>query len=492
MLNKCPGAEIDLLFLAGTERQRYNDSPDAVDGERTAAFYSPAALPFRTFLQMNPSRRQVVVSLSAAWIAGSVVRRPVLAATRRAAGRLNVGFIGTGNQGIGLLKRFLQWDLGDVVAVCDVNEGSYGYREPDHFYGRKPAAELVNATVAKARDRGSWKGCEAYLDYRELISRDDIDAVVIVVPDHQHAVISIAAAEAGKQIYCEKPMSLTVADGRAMVDAVQRTGVTFQTGSHERSRPESQFVCESVLDGAIGQVTSVETVVGFNNKVGPGPGWKPQPVPPGFDYQRWLGPAPQVPYHSDRCLYRFRFNYDYCGGQISNFGAHSCDMAHWGLGKDTEMPKSIRCNHAEFLPAGSLFNTATVTDFTADYADGVTMRCVSSEPSVQVKFIGTDGWMLTGYGGTEASRPELLAGLPGPTPKDQMDAHSRHLHNFVEAIAGRATLAAPVRVGHNSANIGHAANTVIRRFPKHGNQSLTWNAREETLLDPQGKVALVG
>ena len=440
---------------------------------------------------MNFSRRRFFVTSAVPLISSAVVEPLASACSLDSAGRLNVGFIGTGNQGMAMLRRFLQWDMGDVVAVCDVNAGSTGYRDPEHFYGRDPAAELVNASVAQSRRRGSWDGCDSYSDYRELIAREDIDAVVIVVPDHQHAVISIAAAEAGKHVYCEKPLSLTIADGRAMIDAVERTGITFQTGSQERSNPISQFVCESVLDGSIGQVTGVETVVGFNNKVGPGPGWKPEPVPGGFDYATWLGPAPKVPYHHDRCLYRFRFNYDYSGGQITNFGAHSCDMAHWGLGKDTEMPSSIHCDHAEFLPQGSLFNTATVTDFTARYADGVTMRCVSSEPSVQVKFIGTDGWILTGYGGTEASRPELLAGAPGKPGKGDLDPHSRHLRNFVDAIAGRATLAAPIRIGHNSANVCHAANAVIRRYPEHGNQPLTWDAATETLRDPQNQPASV-
>lgn len=385
---------------------------------------------------------------------------------------------------MGMLTRFLQWDLGDVVAVCDVNQGSYGYREEDHFYGREPAAQLVNETVAKQKNRGNWKGCDSYRDFREVLARPDIDAVFVIVPDHWHSEITIRAARAGKHVYCEKPLSLTVEEGRRMVDVVRETGIVCQTGSQERSRPASQLVCEAVKAGAIGKVHTVKTVVGFNNKIGPGPGWSPQPVPDTFDYQMWLGPAPYQPYHQDRCLYRFRFHYDYSGGQITNFGAHSCDMAQWGLNRDKSGPVEIVCNKAEFLPEGSLFNTATVTDYTCKYDDGVQLQCISSEPKVETRFEGSDGWIKVGYGGVDASRPELIKGFPGfREAKGEIDAHSLHMKNFVEAIAGKATLHAPVEIGHASANLCHMANAAIRSFPKLGSQVLRWDLDQERFVD---------
>ena len=391
-------------------------------------------------------------------------------------GELTVAFVGTGNQGMGLLKRVLKWNLARVVAVCDVNQGSFGYRETEHFYGREPAAKLVDEHYQKL---GLPSKCAMYTDFRDVFARKDIDAVFLVVPDHWHTPMTILAAQAGKHIYCEKPLTLAVAEGREMIEAVRANKVILQTGSHERSNPISRFVCESVKHGAVGQVTRVLTQVGFNNKIGPGPGWKPERVPETFGYDMWLGPAPQVPYHHDRCLYRFRFNYDYSGGQITNFGAHANDMAHWGLDLDRSGPTEIECMHAEFLPEGSLFNTATVTKFRCKYANGVELICESGLPPVQTRFEGTDGWIQTGYGGTTASRPELLAEMPKYNKKREMDPHSLHLKNFVDSVQAGHDPVAPVEIGHHSAVLCHLANVAIRRFPQHGRQLLKWDATKE-------------
>ena len=399
--------------------------------------------------------------------------------------RLQVAFIGTGNQGMGLLKRFLQWDLGDVVSVCDVNRGSYGYKADDHFYGREPARDLVVAKTSRRRaGSGTASACRATADFREVLDDDRVDAVVIVLPDHWHTPASELAAAAGKHIYCEKPLTLTLAEGPRLAAAVESSGVTFQVGSHERSRPISRWVCESVREGLLGAVSAAETVVGFNNKVGPGPGWQPQPVPETFDYDTWLGPAPQRPYHSDRCLYRFRFHYDYSGGQVTNFGAHSLDMAQWGLGRDGETAHEVSCSRATFLPEGSLFNTALETDFRLSYADGVAMTCTSSEPKVQVRFVGERGTITTGYGGTTASDESLLREAPPhKTAKDEPDAHALHLQNFVQAVAGEAALHAPLPTGSAAADLCHLANVAIRRFPEHGEQPLRFDAESRTFVD---------
>jgi len=394
--------------------------------------------------------------------------------------RIGVGFIGTGNQGMGLLKRFLSADLGDVVGVCDVNRGSLGYKEPDHFYGLEPAAALV---AEQTRGKGRPAACAAVEDFRRLLDRKDIDAVVIVVPDHWHAIMTVMAADAGKDIYCEKPLSFAIAEGRRMIEAVRRGGRVLQTGSHERSNPVSRFVCEAVRAGRIGRVERVVTKVGYNNKTGPGPGWHPMPVPPTFDYRRWLGPAPDRPYHVDRCLYRFRFNYDYSGGQITNFGAHANDMAHWGLGVDTGGPVEMECLQATFLPPGSLFDTALETRFRCRYESGVELVCESGPENVQTRFEGTAGWLQTGYRGTTASDPALLDGLP-PKAAGAADPHTRHLANFVECVKSRAEPAAPVEVGHASAALCHAANALIRLFPQTGAGHVArWDAVHDRFID---------
>ena len=398
--------------------------------------------------------------------------------------RITVGFIGTGNQGMGLLKRVVALPEAQVVAVCDVNRGSYGYKEPEHFYGREPAQKFVNAAY-KSSD------CAAYADFQELLARDDIDAVFLVVPDHWHAPLTMLAAAAGKAIYCEKPLSLTVAAGREMIDAVQKHQVILQTGSHERSNPVSRFVCEAVRAGKIGEVNRVETVVGYNNKTGPGPGWQPMPVPATFDYKTWLAPAPVAAYHADRCLYRFRFNYDYSGGQVTNYGAHSNDMAQWALGMDRSGPVEIQCLDATFLPAGSLFNTALTSQFRCRYANGVELLCKSGPENVQARFEGSDGWIETGYHGTRASRPELLEGLP-EKEVDGLDPPALHMRDFFNAIRQGSALAAPVEVGHSTATLCHIGNIAIRLFGETGSTDvLKWSPTDERFANSDAANAML-
>ncbi|TWU31176.1 Gfo/Idh/MocA family protein [Novipirellula artificiosorum] len=421
------------------------------------------------------SRRQMMASATALTILGT-------SSAARAGSvndRLNVAFIGVGNQGMGLLKRFLAADLGNVAMVCDVNRGSYGYKEEDHFYGREPARDFVNDYYTRHRGKGNYNTCTATEDWREVIARDDIDAVWLVVPDHWHRPMAVTAAAAGKAIYCEKPQSLTIADGQAMVAAVREHGVVLQTGSHERSNPVSQFICEAAKAGKIGPIRRVVTTVGYNNKVGPGPGWKAEPVPDGFDYQTWLGNAPKVPYHHDRCLYRFRFNYDYSGGQITNFGAHSNDMAQWGLGRDLDGPVSIQALEAKFLPEGSLFNTATETKFRCVYEDGVELICQSGPEQVQTRFEGEDGWLQTGYRGTTASSPNLLDGLP-EKPSGTDDVLTRHMRNFLDCVRTGDEPRAYVEVGHSTASLCHIGNIAIRRHAQHGDQTLDWDPKKQT------------
>ena len=305
--------------------------------------------------------------------------------------RVTLGCIGTGNQGFPVMKRFLENSDCQVLAVCDVNRGSNGYKDPKHFYGREPAQKEVLKHYSKKRESGSYQGCEGYNDFREILERDDIDAVVIAAPDHWHSEMTVRAAEAGKDIYCEKPLGLTIGDQQAMVKAVRENKCILQTGSHERSNPNVKRLVEIVQSGAIGEVQRVVCNIGRHNMIGPGPGWKEMTVPAGFDYDMWLGPAPDAPYHEDRCLYRFRFIYDYAGGQVTNFGAHSLDMAQWGLGMDDSGPIAVKRRYAEYLPEGSLYNASTFSHFVCTYKNGVTVECVTGEPSVRCVFEGTDG-----------------------------------------------------------------------------------------------------
>lgn len=378
--------------------------------------------------------------------------------------RITMACIGVGNQGMQNMLRFLSYDDCQVLAVCDVNRGSYGYNSPKHFYGREPARKLVEQQYAKRSDSGSYKGCDTYVDFREVLERDDIDTVVIVTPDHWHKEMTVRAVEAGKDIYCEKPMGLTVADQQEMVKAVRKHKRILAVGSQERSNPNAQKVVKIVQSGAIGKIQRVRVNIGRHNKIGPGPGWEPMPVPEGFDYDMWLGPAPHAPYHKDRCLYRFRFNYDYSGGQVTNFGAHSLDLAQWGLGMDQSGPVKVRYVYADYLPKGSLFNAATYTHFICEYANGVELECATAHPSVRCVFEGTEGIVrIDNQGRSFVTIPQgLKTEMFGPDVPEIYASNDDHQRNFIDSVKSQTEPAVPVEVGHRSGTVCHLGNIALR------------------------------
>lgn len=389
--------------------------------------------------------------------------------------RIQVGFVGTGNQGFLDLRLFMQQPDARVVAICDVNQGSGGYKREKDVRGLMPAKELVESTYAEDIRSGQYKGVDTYSDFREVIARDDIDAVAIVTPDHWHDVMAVMAAKAGKHIYGEKPLATTIAGQQAMVKAVRENKVVFQTGSHERSNPYVKAACELVRSGAIGKVRKVVCNIGRHNKVSPGPGWEAMPVPEGFDYDMWLGPAPEAPYHKDRCLYNFRFISDYAGGQTANFGAHSIDIAQWGLGTSLTGPKEVSYKYSEYLPEGSLFDMATYLMFTARYDSGTVLEVVTGVPSVRTVFYGDDGVVGIDNQGQNATvipranAPEIL--------RKRVKYHSGgdHVRNFLDCVKSGEEPNAPVEVGHRSSSICHMGNIAVQLEAK----KLEWDTEKE-------------
>ena len=386
--------------------------------------------------------------------------------------RIHVAVIGTGNQGTQDLRAFLAEEDVQVVAVCDVNRGSRGYKTEDQFLGREPAQRIVNEAYAARSRSGAYRGCDAHTDFREVIARPDVDAVAIVVPDHWHAIMTVMAARAGKDIYCEKPLGLTVADGRAMIEAVRRNGVVLQTGSHERSNAVTRFACELVRNGRIGRLKRIQAVVGPWNKSGPEGVWEPTPVPEGFDYDLWLGPAPWAPYHRDRCLYNFRFILDYSGGQVTNYGAHSLDMAQWGSGHDLSGPVEVADAGAEW-PADGLFNVAKTVHFRARYADGVELECITRKDNVACRFEGTEGWVETGYAGFRTYPTSLKTSVIGPR-EIRLGSSTNHFRDFLDCVRTRGDPAAPVEIGHSSATFCHIANIAMSL-----GRALRWDPKTE-------------
>jgi predicted dehydrogenase len=406
------------------------------------------------------NRRRFLKTAAVALAAPYVVRATVLGAEgrRSPSERVACACIGVANRGTDHLVALLGDSDAQVVAVCDV--------DAKH---RETAARKANQRYADELKSPSYNGCEGHHDFREVLARPDVDAVTVATPDHWHAAIAVAAAKAGKDIYCEKPMSLTVADGRAMVTAVRRYGRVFQTGSQRRSQGEVRHMCELVRNGRLGRLKTVTAEIATNNKTCP-PTWTPEPPPPELDYDLWIGPAPWEPYTPLRCHYTFRFILDYSGGQMTNWGAHYIDVAQWGLGADDSGPVEIE-GVAEW-PTEGLFNTALKVEFTCTYANGV--KLIGTTGPGCTRFEGTEGWINDGK---QAEPKSLLTSAIGPNEIHLYETRKSHMGNFLECVRTRQDPSAPVEAGHRSATVCHLGNIALRLGRK-----LKWDPAAEQVV----------
>ena len=391
--------------------------------------------------------------------------------------RITVGAIGCGGMGTGDIRALLDDERVQVVAVCDVNKESAGYWN-NSVAGREPAKRLVEEKYAKETKAGTYKGCDTYADFRDLLARKDIDAVVVSTPDHWHAIPVVMAAKAGKDIYCQKPLSLTVAEGRAMSDAVKKYKRVFQTGSQQRSDKNFRRACELVRNGRIGKLKTVRVGLpaGRPDYAKTGDKKKPEPVPKGFDYDLWLGPAPEAPYAPARCLINFRWIYDYSGGQVTDWGGHHPDCAQWGMGTEHTGPVEIR-NAKGVFPPDDLWNTATEYYFEAVYADGVTM-IVSDKEKMGVKWEGADGWVSADRGKHDASSKDVLESKIGEK-ETHLYVSDNHYRNFIDCVISRKETAAPAETAHRSITICHLGNIAMRL----GREKLKWDPVKEQFID---------
>jgi predicted dehydrogenase len=336
------------------------------------------------------TRRQFLKTTNAFAVAApNLLPSSVWGADKGPNDRITLGFIGMGTQNRGLLNGFINNKETQVVAVCDVDTTR-----------RENAKKTVENHYAKQTDKGTFKGCDTFKDFRELIARKDIDAVVVATPDHWHALNVIAAANAGKDVYCEKPLSLTIAEARAMVNAVRKNNRICQTGSMQRSSGEFRKACELVRNGRIGKVKQVIVGVGGPSK------WCDLPeetMEPGLDWNFWLGPAPVRPYNSvlsPRGVHthfpNWRSYREYSGGAMTDWGAHHFDIAQWGLGMDDSGP-------VEIIPPE---DPKAKTGVRYLYANGVEMIHDASRGGAL--FIGENGKVFVDRGKFEAT-PETLA-----------------------------------------------------------------------------------
>ncbi|MBX3420193.1 MAG: Gfo/Idh/MocA family oxidoreductase [Pirellulaceae bacterium] len=365
--------------------------------------------------------------------------------------RIGVGMIGVRNQGSGNLKRFQQAGA-DIVAICDVDSAVAA-----------AATKLVKGPAPKLLS-----------DYRKLLDDPAIDAVVITVPDHWHALMTIHACQAGKDVYCEKPLTLTIAEGRKMVAAARTHQRIVQTGSQQRSSSEFWRACMLVRNGHIGTVAEVR--VGLPGCNHPGPLGLDSLPPPELDYERWLGPAPQRPYNSLRVHYNFRFWWDYSGGQMTNFGAHHLDIAQWALGMDDSGPVAVD-GVAGFHPERVHEVTESIR-LTYAYANGVRLICGQGQKDIQsgIRFIGTRGEIYVNRGKLRTN-PEDLTTLPLDDQPVQLYSSHDHTRNFLECMRSRQLPICDVEIGHRSATVCHLGNIVARL-----GRGVQWDPASETIV----------
>jgi predicted dehydrogenase len=345
-----------------------------------------------------------------------------------------MGAIGVGGQGTGIMK----WAKGKpgvkFVAVCDVDEKH-----------RKKAAKEVG------------KECRTYGDFREMLAKEKLDAVTIGTVDHWHALTSIAAMQHGCDVYCEKPLSLTIEEGQAMVKGARKYDRVFQTGSQQRSDARYRLACELVRNGRIGKVHTVEARIGDNPTGGP---FKESSVPEGLDWNFWRGPTADVPYVKERCHYEFRWWYEYSGGKMTDWGAHHNDIAQWGLGMDGSGPRVITATGVKPSEKPNSYNCHPHFAATYRYDNGATL-ITSSDGENGNRFIGDRGWIFVNRERIEASDPKLL---DEPLPKNahRLYESNDHMGNFMDCIKSRKRCICDVEVGFRSVSVCHLGVIALR------------------------------
>ena len=386
------------------------------------------------------------------------------AGARGANDRIALGVIGTGKRGTGVMRTFLGLDGVEVVAVCDV---------------QKDQRENAAAIVQQHRGDAAQNGCKPYHDFREILARDDIDAVLLAPQDHWHGVMAVRAAESGKDIYCEKPLGVAVRECQAIRDAVRRHGVVFQTGTQQRSDRKFRLACELARNGYLGTINAVQVAA-------PGPTYQrsyqgaaaPQPVPPGLDYEMYVGPADMKPYNPGRLAWPdWYLIWDYCTGFIVNWGVHHLDIALWGCPQLGDQPFELTCT-ADYRNDGLCDN---VNAWQAEFVcpDGLRLGYSDTgHPHEQgCRFEGDEGWVHVNRGGIQAHPESLLDVTLGP---DELRLHesSNHTGDFVNSIRTRRDPVAPVEAGHLASTLGLLADIAARVQRK-----LRWDPAAERFID---------
>ena len=398
--------------------------------------------------------------------------------------RTTLGLIGCGGRANDVVKNFLNDGRVQVIAVCDVERESTRYNQNitrrTGALGREPMRRMIEA-------RQQSKGCSAFEDFRDLLARPEIDAVQIATPDHWHALQAVAAARAGKHIYCEKPLALTIAEGRFMSDTIRKSGVVWQTGSQQRSDVHFRMAAEFIRNWRLGKLKAIRVGLASDNRDNNGHASQttPIPVPNGLNYDLWLGPAPEAPFCPARLHSNWRWFYDYSGGNITDFGAHHLDIVQWALDMDASGPLRLSDFSATWPAVGSLYTTPLTFAFTCHYADGTPVHVADKmDFGSGIQFVGELGSITTQRGGLKFDPIELRR----PLGKEDIRLYESkdHFRNFIDAIQNGIQPAAPIEAAHRSITIAHLANIALRL----NRQTLAWDPKTERIMNDAEAQAL--
>ena len=382
--------------------------------------------------------------------------------------RPGIALIGCG--GMGKADATNAGNHGDLVAVCDVDAG-------------RAAAAAEKFTV-------DGRAPAQYSDFRRVLERPDVHAVVNATPDHWHTLINIAAAKAGKDVYSEKPLTLTIDEGHHVIEAVRRHGIVLQTGTQQRSSQRFRLACELVRDGRIGSLVRAEVWLPAGLRGGP---FKAAPVPPGLNWDFWLGQAPKADYVPQRCHTYFRYWYDYSGGTMTDWGAHHLDIASWAIGLPA--PRQIEARALSEPVAGG-YTTFAEYEVKYLYANGVGVHVRTTtdddiygekvKPDGQrngIRFVGSGGSIWVNRSQITASDPELLR-TPLPAGAARLPVSNDHMGNFFDCVRSRKPPICDVETGHRSATICHLGAIALRT-----GRRLWWDSEEEEFVGPHASEA---
>ena len=396
-------------------------------------------------------------------VAATAVLGPTILRAAPANERLNIAFIGYGKRAYGVMDHFLRQADVRIVAVCEVEGERLAL-----------AKEVVEKRYAEETKSGAYKGCEAYVDYRELLERKDLNGVVIMTPDHLHVHQSLAAAAKKIDVYCEKPLTHHIAEGRLLADAVAKSKIIFQTGSQQRSEFGGRFrtAVEMIWAGRIGEIKTIRIGVGTSPKPCDLPS---QEQPENVNWDLWLGPAPLRAYHEELCpkgihkhFPAFRKYEEYAGGLLADMGAHHFDIAQWALGMDGSGPVAV-----EPPAQGDMGLKLT-------YANGVEM--FHGGPS-GCTFEGTDGTIWVDRNRLESDKEEILA--PLAESDRRATASNDHVRNWLDCMKTREEPICSVETGHRTATVCHLANIGYKLRRK-----LTWDPVKERFVNDEEANAL--